>query len=431
MNFSDTAAVDRAAQAILAKNDRGGYTIPTDGLYPFQWNWDSAFTTLGWATVDIDRAWREVETLISAQWSNGMVPHIVFWHDDEGYFPGHAEWGAGQTPPTSGITQPPVAATLVRQLLDHEAAVDQARLRPIVVALDRWHQWFSTARDPDGRGLVAIVHPWESGRDNLPDWDKPLSYVDTSGVGEYRRRDTQHIDADQRPQKADYDRYMALVQFGRDNGWDDAAIAAGNPFWVADVGINAILRRAERDLVYLADAVGEPEIARRAAARVARLDEGFETLWSDAVGGYVTYDLRHDAYAETLTAGSWLAFYGGAVPGDRAARMRDTLANWMDKVRFAVPSFDPTHPDFDSVRYWRGPVWAIVNWMIADGLARHGDEALAERIRNDTGTLISEAGFYEYFCPLTARGVGGNAFSWTAAVWLGWASPSRPGYTKR
>lgn len=29
------------AKRILAANDRGGYTVPTDRLYPFQWNWDS------------------------------------------------------------------------------------------------------------------------------------------------------------------------------------------------------------------------------------------------------------------------------------------------------------------------------------------------------------------------------------------------------
>ena len=34
----------------LAKNDRGGFTIPTKGLYPYQWNWDSAFVALGIAT---------------------------------------------------------------------------------------------------------------------------------------------------------------------------------------------------------------------------------------------------------------------------------------------------------------------------------------------------------------------------------------------
>ena len=34
--------LDDQARAILKQNDRGGYTIPTNGLYPYQWNWDSA-----------------------------------------------------------------------------------------------------------------------------------------------------------------------------------------------------------------------------------------------------------------------------------------------------------------------------------------------------------------------------------------------------
>ena len=29
------------ALGILRENDRGHYTVPTKGLYPFQWNWDS------------------------------------------------------------------------------------------------------------------------------------------------------------------------------------------------------------------------------------------------------------------------------------------------------------------------------------------------------------------------------------------------------
>lgn len=36
-----------AARAILTANDRGGYTVPTDRLYPFQWNRDSAFVAMG------------------------------------------------------------------------------------------------------------------------------------------------------------------------------------------------------------------------------------------------------------------------------------------------------------------------------------------------------------------------------------------------
>ena len=54
------------AQATLRANDRGGYTVPTARLYPFQWNWDSAFVAMGWATFDIARAWDEIELLLRA-----------------------------------------------------------------------------------------------------------------------------------------------------------------------------------------------------------------------------------------------------------------------------------------------------------------------------------------------------------------------------
>ena len=54
------------AKKILLINDKGNYTIPTDGLYPFQWNWDSAVAAYGLAQIDIPRAWKELETLFSA-----------------------------------------------------------------------------------------------------------------------------------------------------------------------------------------------------------------------------------------------------------------------------------------------------------------------------------------------------------------------------
>jgi len=43
-------SLDAQAKSILLTNDRGGYTVPTARLYPYQWNWDSAFVALGFAT---------------------------------------------------------------------------------------------------------------------------------------------------------------------------------------------------------------------------------------------------------------------------------------------------------------------------------------------------------------------------------------------
>ena len=48
--------IDEAFE-VMKLNDLGTYTVPTHGLYPFQWNWDSCLTALGQLHRDEDRAW--------------------------------------------------------------------------------------------------------------------------------------------------------------------------------------------------------------------------------------------------------------------------------------------------------------------------------------------------------------------------------------
>ena len=104
----------------------------------------------------------------------------------------------------------------------------------------------------------------------------------------------------------------------------------------------------------------------------------------------------------------------------RARHLIETLEAWGGRGRHLVPSTDPAAPEFEPRRYWRGPVWLIVNWMIADGLGRIGATDLADRIRKDGCALVEKSGFFEYFDPQNGEGCGGGAFTWTAAVALFW-----------
>ena len=69
----------------------------------------------------------------------------------------------------------------------------------------------SQARDPEGRGVVAILHPWESGMDNSPAWDEAMQFPVLPDLPPYQRRDLTHVDAAMRPDKATYDRYLTLL----------------------------------------------------------------------------------------------------------------------------------------------------------------------------------------------------------------------------
>ncbi len=166
-----TIDLDQQARNILEMNDRGGYTIPTKGLYPYQWNWDSAFAALGFAQFDCARAWAELETLFSAQWPDGMVPHIVFHKADPGYYPGPDVWGGIGPIPSSGITQPPIAASMARLIYEKDRELGAARIRALFPKMRRWHSWFMRWRLD--QGAVCVTHPWEAGRDNTPEWGRP------------------------------------------------------------------------------------------------------------------------------------------------------------------------------------------------------------------------------------------------------------------
>ncbi len=406
--------LDQQARDILRKNDQGGYTLPTYGLYPYQWNWDSVFAAWGFSTFDKPRAWDELDTLMASQWESGMVPHIIFHKPSPGYFPGPDVWNTGQTPATSGITQPPVTAILARRIWENDPEAGRARIQALYPKFVKWHRWWHESRCT--HGPAAIIHPWESGRDNCPDWDVGMSGVDGSKVGPYTRRDTGHVNPEMRPTKEDYDRYIAMVEFGRGVGWDDAKIVADGPFLMADPGITFILLRAHEDLAEIGRALGEDVSEIEGWAKSLRT--ALPKIWNDDLGAYDARDLRTGKFAGILGSGAFLAYLAGAGNDKLDAHL---MRAW-DKVKYGIPSADPEAASFNPRKYWRGPTWPVVNSLIAIGLIDAGRHDLAERLRKETSDLIHKHGFFEYFDPLDATPCGGDNFTWTAAIWLTWVS---------
>ena len=88
------------------------------------WNWDSGFIAIGYAHYDVNKAKREIEALLSAQWENGFIPHIVFHNDSDTYFPGpdfhlsKLHPLASKSHRTTGMTQPPVLGFVLKEIYD-------------------------------------------------------------------------------------------------------------------------------------------------------------------------------------------------------------------------------------------------------------------------------------------------------------------------
>ena len=110
-------SINKAKKTLLG-NRRRGYTLPTNNkLYPAQWNWDSGFIALGYSYFNLNFALKEINTLLDGQWKDGMVPHILFHNTKTNYYPNYTAWNCGNKIHSSGITQPPILATILKEIL--------------------------------------------------------------------------------------------------------------------------------------------------------------------------------------------------------------------------------------------------------------------------------------------------------------------------
>jgi hypothetical protein len=408
---------------VLRSNDAGGWTRPSAGQYPHQWNWDSALISLGWSWIDWDRAIVEIESLLQAQWDNGMVPHLRYdrrYLAD--YFPGPDRWpnAAHHLPRgvlSSGISNPPILVTAARSVAERAPSTDRGAefMRRVYPALERALRYFASERRLEHCPLIAVVHPWESGWDNSPRWDQ-LRAAGLTPKRPFTRHDMEHVAAEQRPEDRDYNAYVALIELLDESDYSIERYRQLSPFVVNDVFFDAAWYRAARDLNSVGAGLGlEPAFS---AGELSEFAAAFaERHWDPQAQGYFDYDVVGGSRLLVPTPAGLAGTISGLVPADRALNMWNAyLADGPGLP--PVWTLSPRHPAFDPVRYWRGPVWVQVNWLIALGLSTAGLQAEAAALRNSTLELVSDSGFYEHYSPVDGAGGGAPSFSWSAALTL-------------
>lgn len=424
--------IDKAINVLDANFQEGGFTIPSKGLYPFQWKWDSGFIAIGLAHYNIEHAKTEIKTLLDAQWQNGFIPHIVFHSENDSYFPG-ANFHRSELHPYSskkyrstGMTQPPITGFVLQEM--YRIAEDKEdMLKFIKECIDKVyknHAYFYTNRDPHDEGLMYIYHNWESGTDNSPVWDDIWETMNPPEY-EFERKDTTHVDASQRPSKREYDHYLYIIDIAKEHRYDDARIAELSPFLVQDPLFNAMLIKSNQALIDLYELIGGKEVEIAILKKWQKKSiTGFNNkLFDEELGAYVHYDLRNDSPIRLVSSSSFSPLFAGIPDKERAEILVRTMLNrFGGDGKYLCASFDPTNERYDPRKYWRGPVWINMNWLLYYGLKAYGFMEVAERIKSDSVELIERDGFFEYFdCrketgEASRIGYGGGDFSWSAAL---------------
>ncbi len=410
-------SINRAKKTLLGNRKRG-YTLPTNNkLYPAQWNWDSGFIALGYSYFNLNFALKEINTLLDGQWKDGMVPHILFHNTKTNYYPNYTAWNCGNKIHSSGITQPPILATILKEILNKNKInkTQLLNIKKIIKKIKKFHEWFIQFRDPKKTGLVSILHPWESGYDNSPIWDEPMNKVKIEKNIKYKRADNKVVNPEFRPLNIDYDRYVTIKNNLRKIQYDPKKVYKSSFFNVVDVGFNSIFLKANKDLVSLLDTFGFNKT--KIDNYIKLTEKNFLKLYDKKRKTFFSKDLKNKKKIYIPSITNYFVLFADLNNDKVNKKLIQNLKKHNSKEKYFFSSIKPNHKSFEEKRYWRGPVWINCNWFIYKGL-KNKDKLFSDKIKNKTIQILEKKGFFEYFSCKNGQPMGANNFSWSAALYL-------------
>lgn len=407
----------QSALDLLDFNSTPEFIVPSAGQYPHLWLWDACFHAIVLAHLRPELAPRELQALFATQFKDGMIPHVRFsaYADPESYRPNASDWGTGG--PYSGITQVPMIAPAAKIVFQKTG--DRRFLRRAYSHIVRFHNWLKEVRDPEDIGLLSILHPWESGTDNSPIFDELkdrfLRQHLPHGFQPPPRADTRRVPDWQRPSEDYYEFYWGLIHLFRQLDWKPREMMRRSPVRVADVLFNSVWAKANQDLAQLAWVLDKPSDSERFSNWAQHTCRALRRhCWHARDRFFYPLDLVSGRLIRTGTASGFMPLYAGATTPAMADHLLEHL---MDRREFyyhlGVPSTSFETPAFDPCRYWRGPVWINIHWLLQRGLLRYGYLDIAAKLTHKSRSLVDKEGYWEYYDPFVGKGLGASYFAWS------------------
>ncbi|MCF1713708.1 alpha,alpha-trehalase [Flavihumibacter sp. RY-1] len=269
------------------------------------------------------------------QW--GMVPNYVSAH----------RYGSPDR------SQPPVGSMAVYEL--YQKYKDKWLLELTFDQLLKWNRWWPKNRDTDGFlcwGTNAIppddaAHSWqgaayESGLDNSPMYDK--------------------------------------VPFNKQN----------SQMALADVGLMGLFIADCKYLAAIARELNKTAEVRELEARAGKYQAALQKLWNNDFGLFLNKRTDTGEWSYRLSPTLFFPLIAGAATEEQARRMiNEHLLNeqefWGEWVLPSIARNDAAFKDQD---YWRGRIWAPLNFLVYQGLKKYPFKEVAHSLAEKSNALL-------------------------------------------
>lgn len=289
--------------------------------------WDTYFAAMMLAVDNKELAYSNAVEITSGITEQGFVPNFF---SDNNY-------------KTRDRSQPPVGSFAVWNI--YKRYGEKWLLELVYDKLLTWNRWWDTNRSRDGL-LCWGSDPYEK---------ITYRWWETDGVNE---------------------RYGASLESGLDNShmYDDVEFdKESHILKLNDTGLTGLYVMDCQLLANIAGELGHKKDASELKRRAEKYSRSMEKLWDETRGFYYN---RHTDSGELNRRISPTNFYPmlGAVPTQkRVERMIDEhMLNpeefWGDWIIPATPRNDPA---FGDNKYWRGRIWAPLNFLVYSGMCRY------------------------------------------------------------
>lgn len=358
-SYGDNAPLYEAMQCALAwdtiydgKKDR--VVSPVSRLWSIRsggyvlFCWDNYFAGFMAGLGSRELAYSNLIEITAEQTETGFVPNCA--------------WGNGFS--SLDRSQPPVGSAMV--LETYRKYREVWLLETLYPRLFRWNTWFVENRMNPSGALCWGSNAYTPTLGN---------YWETEGVN---------------------DTYGGALESGLDNSpmYDDIPFdKAQNRMMLEDVGLTGLFILDCGALIEIAEILGKAEDAQLLLARRQQAQRGLDTLWDEANGFF--YNRRTDTgeFSRRISPTNFYALFSEHVTTEQARRMiEEHYKNPAEFYgEFMLPSIARNDPAYGDQDYWRGRIWAPMNFLAYMAMRRHDlDWACADLAEKSRRLLMNE-----------------------------------------
>lgn len=257
-------------------------------------------------------------------------------------------------------SQPPVGSFVVREIYRHYR--EKWFLHEVFQKLLTWNRWWEKNRDTDGF-LCWGSSPFEP---YLRNFDKNAHSV-----------------------------YGAALESGLDNSpmYDSIPFdTVSNQLKLADVGLMSLYIMDCEALSDIAGELGKKKFKKELKTRAEKYRKNLDKLWDEKKGIYLNKRLDTNEFSHKISPTNFYPLLVKAPTQKQAERMISEHYFNPGEFRgeYILPSIAFNDPDFSVDDYWRGRIWAPMNFLVYLGMRNYSLENARKDLAEKSKELFLE-----------------------------------------